>query len=74
MGGGVQLGPFGTTDIMPAPGDFDHGEIDGMIVRGNRKYSEKTCPSAALSTTNPTRCPEANLGRRDSYTVFPIST
>jgi hypothetical protein len=25
---------------------------------------EKTCPSAALSTTNPTCCPDANPGRR----------
>jgi hypothetical protein len=28
------------------------------------KYSEKTCPSAALSTTNPTCCQDANPGRR----------
>jgi hypothetical protein len=28
------------------------------------KYSEKTCPSAALSTTNPTCCPDTNPGRR----------
>jgi hypothetical protein len=27
-------------------------------------YSEKTCPNAALSTTNPTCCPDANPGRR----------
>jgi hypothetical protein len=32
--------------------------------QGKPKYSEKTCPSAALSTTNPTCCPEANPGRR----------
>jgi hypothetical protein len=31
---------------------------------GEPKYSEKTCPSGALSTTNPTCCPEANPGRR----------
>jgi hypothetical protein len=28
------------------------------------KLSEKTCPSAALSATNPTCCPDANPGRR----------
>jgi hypothetical protein len=28
------------------------------------KYSEKTCPSAALSTTNPICFPDANPGRR----------
>jgi hypothetical protein len=31
---------------------------------GKPKYSEETCPSAALSTTNPTCCPDANPGRR----------
>jgi hypothetical protein len=39
-GGGVQLGPLGTvttnTPIVPAPGDYDDGEIGGMIGRGNR--------------------------------------
>jgi hypothetical protein len=31
------------------------GAIDGMKNgRGKLKYSEKTCPSATLSTTNPT--------------------
>jgi hypothetical protein len=48
---------------VPAPGDYDDGEIGGMIGR-KPKYSEKTCPSAALSTTKPTCCPEANPGRR----------
>jgi hypothetical protein len=28
--------------------------------QGKPKYSEKTCPSAALSITNPTCCPDAN--------------
>jgi hypothetical protein len=32
--------------------------------QGKPKYSEKSCPSAALSTTNPTCCPDANPGRR----------
>jgi hypothetical protein len=32
--------------------------------QGKPKYSEKTCPNASLSTTNPTCCPEANPGRR----------
>jgi hypothetical protein len=31
---------------------------------GKPKYSEKTCPRAALSTTNPTCCPDANQSRR----------
>jgi hypothetical protein len=46
------------------PGDYDDGEIGGMIGRGKPKYPEKTCPNAALSTTNPTCCPDANPGRR----------
>jgi hypothetical protein len=33
--------------------------------QGKRKYSEKTCPSATLSTRNPTQPePGSNLGRR----------
>jgi hypothetical protein len=32
--------------------------------QGKPKYSEKTCPSAALSTKNPTCCPYANPSRR----------
>jgi hypothetical protein len=31
--------------------------------QGKPKYSKKTFPSAALSTTNPTCCPNANPGR-----------
>jgi hypothetical protein len=58
------LGPLGTAAtnwaILPSPGDYDDGEITEMIGRGNRKYSEKTCPNVALSTTNPTCCPDAN--------------
>jgi hypothetical protein len=40
MGGGVQLGPLGTAatnrPIVPALGDYDDGEIGGMIGKGNR--------------------------------------
>jgi hypothetical protein len=32
--------------------------------QGKPKYSEKTCPSAALSATKTTCRPDANLGRR----------
>jgi hypothetical protein len=67
--GGVQLGPLGTAatnrPTVPDPGDYDNGESGGMIGKGNRSYSEKTCPSAALSTTKPACCPDANPGRRD---------
>jgi hypothetical protein len=47
-GGGVQLGPLGTAatnrPIVPAPGDFDDGEIGGMIGRGNRSTRRKPAP------------------------------
>jgi hypothetical protein len=39
VGGGVQLGALGTAatnrPIVPALGDYDDGEIGGMIGRGN---------------------------------------
>jgi hypothetical protein len=38
--GGLQLGPLSTAatnrHIVSAPGDYDDGEIGGMIGRGNR--------------------------------------
>jgi hypothetical protein len=48
VGGGVQLGPLGTAatnwPIVPAPGDYDDGEIGGMIDRGNRSTWRKPDP------------------------------
>jgi hypothetical protein len=50
--------PLGTSatewPIVPALGDYDDGEFGGMKRQGKPKYSQKTCPSATLSTTNPT--------------------
>jgi hypothetical protein len=53
------MGPLGTSatewPIVPAPGDYDDGEIGGMKDwQGKPKYSEKTCRSTTWSTTNPT--------------------
>jgi hypothetical protein len=46
--GGVQLGPLGTAatnrPIVPAPGNYDDGEIGGMIGRGNRNTRRKLAP------------------------------
>jgi hypothetical protein len=48
VGGGVQLGPLGTAAtnrlLVPAPGDYDDGEIGGMIGRGNRSTRRKPAP------------------------------
>jgi hypothetical protein len=48
VGGGVQLGPLGTAatnrPIVPAPGDYDDGEIGGIIGRGNRSTQRKPAP------------------------------
>jgi hypothetical protein len=45
---GVQLGPLGTAatnrPIVPALGDYDDGEICGMIGRGNRSTRRKPAP------------------------------
>jgi hypothetical protein len=44
--------------LLTDPGDCDDddGEVGGMngFGHGKPKYSEKTCPDATLSTTNPT--------------------
>jgi hypothetical protein len=44
-GGGIQLGPLGTAatnwPIVPASGDYDDGEIGGMIGNGNRSTRRK---------------------------------
>jgi hypothetical protein len=62
------LGPLGTTATnrpnVSAPGDYDDGEIGGMIGRRNEVLRKEPTPSAALSTTNPTCCPDANPPRR----------
>jgi hypothetical protein len=38
VGGGVQLGPLGTAatirPIVPAPADYDDGEIGGKMIAG----------------------------------------
>jgi hypothetical protein len=48
VGGGVHLGPLGTAatnrPIVSAPGDFDDGEIGGMIGKGNRSTRRKAAP------------------------------
>jgi hypothetical protein len=48
-GGGVQLGPLGTTatikPIVPTPVDYDDGELGGMMSgRGDRSTRRKPAP------------------------------
>jgi hypothetical protein len=46
--GGVQLGSLGTAatnrPIVPTPGDYDDGEIGGMMGRGNQSTRRKPPP------------------------------
>jgi hypothetical protein len=60
---GLRLSPLGTAATVwltvPATDDVDDdddcGPIGGMRNwKGRPKYSEKTCPSTTLFTTNPT--------------------
>jgi hypothetical protein len=57
MGGGVQFGPLGTAatnrPIVPAPGDYDDGEVDGMIGRGNRSARRKPVPMLLCPSQTP---------------------
>jgi hypothetical protein len=57
MGSGVQLGPLGTAatnrSIAPAPGDYDDGEIGGMIGRRNRSTRRKPAPVSLCPPQTP---------------------
>jgi hypothetical protein len=64
VGGGVQFGPLSTAatnrPTVPAPGDYDDGEIGGMIIgRGNRSTRRKPAPVPLC----PPQMPHALLGR-----------
>jgi hypothetical protein len=65
----LDFGTAAATGLLYQPrmiGDDDCGEIGGMkIDTGKPKYSEQTCTSATLSTTNPTwLVPGMNLCHR----------
>jgi hypothetical protein len=63
------LGPLGTAatnrPIEPAPGDYDDGEIDGMIGRGNRSTRRKP----ALIPLCPPQTPHAARTRTRAAAV-----
>jgi hypothetical protein len=62
------LGPLGTAatnrPIVPAPVDYDDGEIGEMIDRGNRSTRRKPAPVPLCPPKTPHTCPDANPGRR----------
>jgi hypothetical protein len=61
--GGVQLGlPVGLL-CQPRVIMMMEKLVEWLV--GEIEVLGKTCPSATLSTTNPTCCPDANPGRRD---------
>jgi hypothetical protein len=66
VGVGVQLGPLGTTatnsPIVPAPGDYDDGEIGGMIGRGNRITRRKPAPLPLCPPQTPYALPVREPG------------
>jgi hypothetical protein len=67
-GGGVQLRPLGTAStnrpIVPAPGDYDDGEIGGMMIgKKNRSTRRKPAPVSLCPPQIPQAFPDANPGR-----------
>jgi hypothetical protein len=63
------LGPLGTAatnrPIVPAPGDYDDGEIGGMMIgSGNRSTRRKPAPVPPCPPQTPRACPDANPGCR----------
>jgi hypothetical protein len=67
MGGGVQLGPLGTAatnrPTVPAQGDYDDGEFDGMMIgRGNQSTRRKPAPVPLCPSQIPHACPDDLLG------------
>jgi hypothetical protein len=65
-GGGVQLGPLSTAATnrpnVPVLGDYDDGEIGGLIGKGSRSTLRKPTLST-LSTTNFTCYPGCRGGK-----------
>jgi hypothetical protein len=67
MGGGVQLGPLSTAAanrlIVTTPGDYDDGEIGGMMIRrGNRSTRRKPASVPLCPPQTPHALPESEPG------------
>jgi hypothetical protein len=60
------LGPLGTAatnrPIVPAPGDYDDGEIGGMICRGNQSTAKKNLPQCRFVHHKPHMLPGREPG------------
>jgi hypothetical protein len=68
------LGPLDTAatnrPIVPAPGDYDDGEIGGMkIGKGNRSTRRKPAPEPLCPPQTHVLCSAANPGRRSGKPV-----
>jgi hypothetical protein len=68
VGGGVQLGTLGTAATnratVPALGDYDDGEIGGMMIgRGNQSTWRKPAPVPLCPPQTPHAYPDVNRGR-----------
>jgi hypothetical protein len=66
-GGGVQLGPLSTAatnrPIVPAPGDYDDGEIGGMMIgRVHRSTRRKPAPVPLCPPQTPHALPGSEPG------------
>jgi hypothetical protein len=76
------LGPLGTAatnrPIVPTPGDYDYGEIGGMMIgRGNRSTRRKPAPVPLFPTQTPhaarTRIRTAAVGSHRLNTYLALS-
>jgi hypothetical protein len=73
-GGGIKLGPLGTagtnTPVASVPGDYDDGEIGGMIIgKGNRSTRRKPVPVPFC----PPQIPHALPGREPGPPRWEVS-
>jgi hypothetical protein len=68
VGGGVQLSPLGTAatnrPVVPAPGDYDDGEVGGMMIgKGKLSTRRKPAPVQLCPPQTPHALPERKPGQ-----------